>query len=521
MILDDFCSVKVNSKNSKYYNSKGYDTSEKEIIIKTSDLIPGSHNLVRVSCDICGLEKNIIWREYYRSYSNGNLYCCSSKCSQIKNKKTNLERFGVCSPSKLDYIKDKIKKTNLEKYGVENPTKNAEVYNKVKKTISEKYGDYTMFKTDYFRNNKSNYTRNFNNKDFFNNRKHELKLIGIELDSISINGNYLIKCEQGHTYETDNDVLYRRINIYHTHPCTVCNPIKNGISSSEKDLLDFIRSIYDGGDILENSRDIISPSELDIFLKNEKIAIEFNGIYWHSEEYKKKDYHLSKYLKCKSKGIRLIQIWEDDWRDKKDIVKSLISNKLNKATNRIYARKCVIKEVDSRTSSKFLNENHIQGTCKSLVKLGLFYEDELVSIMTFSKNRFGIGNGKNWELTRFCNKRFFSVIGGASKLFNYFKLNYNFTEIISFADLDISDGDLYYKLNFKFVYQVKPTYFYILNLKREHRFKWRKQNLKKLGLILDHETEEECMRRLGYQRVYNSGHLKFVFKSEAVKKLTI
>ena len=141
-----------------------------------------------------------------------------------------------------------------------------------------------------------------------------------------------------------------------------------------------------------NTRRVIPPVELDVYIPEKKIAIEYNGLYWHSEKFKTKTYHYDKWLACKNQGVQLIQIWEDDWYYKKDIVKSIILTKINKFEDKIFARKCVIKIVNYNEKFIFLNNNHLQGNSSSSINIGLYYNNELVSLMTFGKRRT---NNKN------------------------------------------------------------------------------------------------------------------------------
>jgi len=533
MILEEYCEVILSLKNREYYKLKGYDISQSKLIIKTCDLIPGSHKKIKVGCDICGNEKYIQWRDYLISFNNGNFYACSAKCAHSKNRMTCLKNHGVDNPSKsdkilkrkednnlakygsrytitLDNVIDKIKKTNIDRYGVDNPTKSKIIYKKVRNTMKDKFGDEVIFKTDHFRENKNNYYRRLSNPDFFKNRKDQLLNYGIDLIDIDCN-NYIIRCDKGHNYVVNNDILSKRIFKYNTNPCIICNKISSG-SSIEEDFYEYILSIYDG-EIIRNSRKIINPYEIDIYLPDKKIAFEFNGIYWHNFDNRGDSYHKIKYEKCFNNDIQLIQIWEDDWRFKKDIVKSIIKNKLNITDNKIWARNTkIIIFNDNNKTKKFLNDNHLQGDCKSNIKIGLEYNGDLVSLMTFSKNRYGVGKIKNdsFELTRFCNKLDHVVIGGASKILKFFKDNYKWNDIFSFSDCDISTGNLYRKLGFNYLYNTKPTYYYIVNGKRDHRFKWRKSILIKNNLLLENETEKGCMTRLKYKRIYNSGNKKWI-----------
>ena len=219
-------------------------------------------------------------------------------------------------------------------------------------------------------------------------------------------------------------------------------------SSIEKEISDYIKSIYNG-ELLCNDRQLIQPNEIDIYLPNLNIGFEIDGLYWHNEINKPdKNYHLNKTIECENKGIRLIHIFEDEWIYKKQIWKSMISNILGKTNHKIYARKCEIREInDSKIVSEFLDANHIQGKCGSSIKLGLYYNNELVSLMTFGKSRHFVGshNVSKYELLRFCNKLNTVVIGGASKLFNYFIEKYNPESVVSYADRRWSQGNLYEK----------------------------------------------------------------------------
>jgi hypothetical protein len=225
-------------------------------------------------------------------------------------------------------------------------------------------------------------------------------------------------------------------------------------------------------------------------------------LYWHSEEKRSKTYHLDKTNFFKEKGIRIIHIWEDDWLYKQDIIKSQIKNMLLKIDRKIYARNCKI--VILKNVSNFLEKNHIQGKDKSNLKLGLLYNNELVSVMTFNhlEGRNKMSNNE-WNLSRFCNLLDTNVIGGASKLLNYFIKNFNPKRIISYADKDWSIGNLYFKLNFNLKYETKPDYKYIIDGKRKH-----KQNFKKKNLNVN-ISESSHMSLLGIKKIYDCGKMKF------------
>lgn len=289
------------------------------------------------------------------------------------------------------------------------------------------------------------------------------------------------------------------------------------VSKYEKEIVNLLNSYNIK---TECNRQILIGKELDIYIPEKKIAIEFNGLRWHSEWYgkKKKDYHLNKTKLCNEKGVKLIQIFEDEYVNHKDIVLSKIKHILNvkNGAYKIMARKCEICEIDYDVAKNFLNENHIQGFFASSIYLGSYYNNELVGVMSFKKEN---NNCNIWELTRFATKIDYVCQGLGGKLFKYFVKNYEPIEIKSFADrrwtLDESNN-LYVKLGFKLSKILPPDYKYYNNnlnkYERIHKFSLRKQRLnKKYGLSLT-MTETEMAKELGYDRIWDCGLLKYVWK---------
>ncbi len=285
-------------------------------------------------------------------------------------------------------------------------------------------------------------------------------------------------------------------------------------SKEEKELIDFVKEIYKG-EIQIGNRNIISPHEIDIYFPEIKLAIEYNGLYWHSEANNVgKHYHISKTKKCKGKDVRLIQIFSDEWINKKEIVKNKLKNILNLDNEKIYARNCEVKYVDnSKVKGAFLNKYHIQGNDKSKIKLGLYYRGELVSIMTFNSPRIALGSKytpNKWELSRYVSS--IRVIGGASKLLKFFIKNHNPKVIYSYSDLRWSDweNNMYLKIGFKHQHNSEPGYCYTKNFtERKHRFNFRKNRLKLLGIDIKGKKEENITKELGYYRVWDCGSSKY------------
>ncbi len=285
-----------------------------------------------------------------------------------------------------------------------------------------------------------------------------------------------------------------------------CNKCTSSVSNDEININDFI--ILLGFDTICSSMSIIKPHQLDIFIPSKNIAIEYNGLYWHSEEFLDKNYHLNKTKLCEDNGIRLIHIFEDEWLNKREIVKSRLINILGLTPHKIFARKCVIKNIDPKESKDFLDKNHLQGNVNSKVRLGLLYNNELVSLMLFGKPRLGIGQKHDgYELTRFCNKLNTSIIGGADKLLKNFVKTYDPKKIVSYADKRWSQGELYEKLGFIKSHINKPNYSYIIGKNRLHRFNFRKQKLKEAEN--SNKTGHQIMLDRGIYRIYDCGTITY------------
>jgi very-short-patch-repair endonuclease len=284
-------------------------------------------------------------------------------------------------------------------------------------------------------------------------------------------------------------------------------------SLAEDEIMKFLQENYNNKIVHKsNSRQIIKPYELDFYLPYIKLAIEYDGLFWHSEENgKDKNYHLMKTNMRENQNIKLIHIFENEWIYKQDIVKSRLKNLLGIYDKSIYARKCEIVEINQKESSIFLSENHIQGSCNAKINIALKYNNEIVSIMTFSKCRFR-NTLSDWELVRFCNKLNYHIPGAASKLLKYFEQKYIPQKLISYADRRWSKGNLYQQLGFKFIENTRPNYWYFKKpeLKLYNRLSFQKH---KLCYKLEHfdvnKTEHENMKNNGYNRIYDCGNMVF------------
>ena len=287
-----------------------------------------------------------------------------------------------------------------------------------------------------------------------------------------------------------------------------CPSCGASISKPEIKLVDFIRSFYKG-EIITNSKNIIPPMELDIFVPSLNLAIEFNGGYWHSEKFKPKDYHLHKYNLCKDKDIRLISIWEWEYLKYKDKIENFIKN-LILEKKKLFARKLQIKEVNIKTQREFLNVNHLQGYVPCTHALGLYTEDdELIQLMTLRvKNK----KDKLFEIGRLATKTGFTVIGGTKRLFKHLLSLVDYEIIISYNNMDKFTGDTYESLGMTYESTSIP-YGWIRNTEYLPRYQTQKSKLLKQGFDKN-LSESEMMRSEGFEKIYFTGVSKFVLKKE-------
>ena len=414
-----------------------------------------------------------------------------------------------------------IKRTNNKKYGCNTPLQNEMVKRVINEIKNKKYGN-----KNYNNRKKANETfiKRYGNVKY---RNHEQSVKTRKENRISNNeyllgytdnGEWICKCENNEckncvekTY-TISPVMYcdRKRRGYET--CTKLNPIGYASSGCENLLYEYIKTLY-FGEILKNDRKLLGGKELDIYLPEKRLAFEFNGVYWHSEINVNENYHYNKSISCLNKGVQLIHIWEDDWLNKQDILKNLIRGKLGLHTNKLNARDCTVKEIDSKTAKKFCDTYHIQGYTPSQVKLGLYKDSQLVMVCLFTHKRRLIG-GKpkdgEWELSRVCSPFDTHVRGGASKLLKHFIRLYDPKSIVTFADLSVSNGEVYEKMGFKKEYIVPPTYYWVVDGVRLPRYRFQKSNLQECK---EHPelTEREVMESRGSFRCWDAGKIKYVY----------
>ena len=288
---------------------------------------------------------------------------------------------------------------------------------------------------------------------------------------------------------------------------TNCPSCGASVSKPEIKLVDFIRSFYKG-EIITNSKNIIPPMELDIFVPSLNLAIEFNGSYWHSERFKDKNYHLHKYNLCKEKGIRLISIWEWEIIKNKDKIENFIKN-LILEKKKLFARKLEIKEVDVKSQREFFKHNHLQGYVPCTYAFGLYKDDELIQLMTL---RVKSKKDKLYEIGRLATKTGFTVVGGTKRLFKHLLSLVDYETIISYNNMDKFTGDTYESLGMSFE-SISIPYGWIRNNEYLPRYATQKSKLIRQGYDKN-LSESEIMRNEGFEKIYFTGVSKFVLNKK-------
>ena len=526
-------------KYVRYLKSR-YEENYLQIIIKKllykHDLVTSIKLLSKRICK--GNLKRFITKtlKYFESdYTIDEIHQEVLKVYKYEPKKYNKKTFTITKEIKKEItnsIQEKAKQKNLSKLGVEYPFQSDKIQDKVKQVTYERYGFTSLFfSSDFQKSIKHNTIKRFGVDNIFASKifKEYIKEYNLEkYNRVSHNQVHIKNYENlnekfvKYVFTDDKYFYLKKFCGYFNISLNAGRRYKKAFDITQSNYIIKVKTqqfIFDNiktNNKELNNRKIIYPFELDIVLPDIKLAIEYDGLMFHSEGLLNegkirnidKNYHLDKLELCNLKGYDLFHIFESD---NLDIWLSMINNRLG-FNERIYARKCIIKELKSTEIKDFLNNNHLQGFINSSINLGLYHNNELVSVMTFSKPRFN--KNYDYELIRFCNKLNTSVIGSASKLFNYFIKNYNPKSIISYANRRFSNGSIYEKLGFKFLRKTEPNYFYF---KSSHitlmsRNQFQKHKLKdKLDNYNPELSETENMFNNDYRRIYDCGNLVYEY----------
>jgi hypothetical protein len=460
----------------------------------------------------------------------GDSYFKEGSPAREKYKSTMLLKYGVDHNFKSNEVRESIKNTLIERYGVDSPLKNESIKEKRNSTCIERHG------TNDFLNSEKTKTTNQSRYGFKNamsnpeickkvallSSETKMNSLSSKLEeySISLLDYSTTKCdflcnECGNQFYLHSVTVNAKLRSS-ICPCPYCNPNVFNRSKLEEELLEYIRSEYDG-EIRINDRSIFKGSqkfsECDIYLPDLSVAFEFNGISMDSKINKRLYYTQEKSQFLHERGIKLYHVWEDDWVYKKEIVKSMISSSLGKYKRKIYARKCSIEEVDKKEYKIFCENNHLKGYCPASKIIGLYFEDELVSLMSFSKTRKLI-DSKNtnydYELIRSCTSKNSIVIGGVSRMIKRFKTGIG-KSLVTYCDISFSPDPYstsYNKSGFSLLTKTKPGYYWVVDGKKSNRLNWTKSKLISMGYD-PKETGDSIMNSLGYYKIWDCGNYKF------------
>lgn len=395
------------------------------------------------------------------SYNQGFRKFCSAKCSNNSQE-----------------VVSKKKETSLKKYGTEFPNQSKVVKEKIKEKLIDRVTDTVQTVVEMIEEQGFKVTPG---------------------QTLSDSWNFMCSC--GNSFSLVPPTWSR----WNTGWKTICPKCSKGSSYEEKEISNWIENL--GFEIIRRDRSIIAPLELDIFIPKLNLAIEYNGLYWHSDD---KWRHFNKYKLCKERGIKLIQIFENEWMNKKDKVKSRLMSALHLNT-RLYARKTQVRKLSYSEAKRFFEENHLNSYSRGgFAHYGLVCEGKIVQCITVGKSRFY--KKIDYELLRSASLNGITVVGGLSKLINH-ALSQSYGSLVSYADLCWGDGSSYALAGGEELHYSQPGYAWWRKNEMLSRFNSMKKNLKNVLQNYDEKlTEEENMRAEGWRQIWNAGNAIYVWR---------
>jgi len=459
-----------------------------------------------VRCARLNKDYNKIWRKAQSTirekYGVDNI--SQSSEHKLKKKQTLYRHYGVNNPTQSPEILEARRQNNRTKYDVDYPTQLESVKAKRIITMLDRYGVKTPQESKKIRQR----TKKTNNERFGRDSHMQQHIPKDSIEKLN-DSSWLI-----HHHHTLEQTLFQISDMLCVDPTTISRAFSKhnievkhfNVSDEEKNLRNFLQRL--GVDIQTSCRDIIKPKELDIYIPSHNLAIEFNGLYWHSEQCgKDKWYHYNKWKECQKHGIRLIHIFEDEWIDKQRIVESKLKSVLGVDDRpSVYARNCSVVTVSTKRKREFFEDNHIQGNGPSSINIGLEQDGTLVACMGFIKQK------NQHYLNRYATSC--RVPGGFSKLLTHFKKEYSWSRILSFADLRWSDGNLYKRTGWHLDKIIPPEYSYISKNKRIHKFNYRRKYLSKRLTTFDPKlSETENCNNNRILRIWDCGKMRFVLNN--------
>lgn len=535
MILQEKIKIKIVPNNIKYWKDRGYDVSlntEHEVYV--NDLPSKSNYTVLCECETCN-------RKYIQRISRDKNICgyCKSS-SRMKGNKLGQKNLKHKSPEKQDLqellLEGHGKSYIAKKYNVKIPVVNRwlkendieieryqgrkyfkskekenEVIEKINDLIEQNHNIESISKlvevprhilTKLRKENKISIESQFS----IWNKKYEEILSNIDeyvrlnesktLIDISIEKDISVEHLKKAFRESGNNVKLHSSNK----------------SKGELECKDFIRTMIPNC----HSAIINKLYEIDCYVHEKSFGVEYCGEFWHRFQPSKdnKNYHKRKFKFCEQNNIDLMTIFECEWKNKRSLVESMIRSRLG-FNDKIFARKCEVKNISSRDANLFHDKNHISGKLNSSINIGLYFKNELVSVLSIVKSRYD--KNYQYEISRFSTKQNITVVGGLSKMFSHFIKTYNPESCMTYADLRFGKGECYSKIGFEYLNDTVPNYFYFdkrVGDKLESRFQFQKHKLKNLNNYSAEKTEYEIMNENGWYRLYDCGNKKYGWKKK-------
>jgi len=482
----------------------------------------------RPKCKRCH-KNNVSFGYNVNEGKNTYLTYCSKECSDNsydriqKSKERVVEKYGVDNVSKAESVRQKISNNIKKAYQVNGD----DILSKREQTNQILYGANHWNASEEGRE----YLRNKQNNEVDLDRARERRKNTL-MECYGVSHHSLIgKDNDVMTYLYDYNWLYDQ---YVTQQKTLTEISKelggiryswvqerlksfdieprnntDSYSLAEQEIYDFL--VESGvSDLERGTRSLIPPYEVDIYSPSHMIAIEYNGLYWHSDKFKDNHYHKMKYEKCRKQGVQLITIFEDEWNEKHDIIKNTLLYKFGlDQREKVFARKCKIGMIDTETYRRFLERNHILGLTNSSIRFGLFYNETLIGVMGFSKSTQQKASDYDFILERYATS--VNAVGGFTKLLSWFCSNYEWETIETFADKRWSDGSLYEKAGFHHKKNISPDYSYVKGDQRISKRNFRSTTgLPDLPGWEQGIRDEKILTQMnGYYRIYDCGKLVY------------
>lgn len=513
-------------------------------------------------CCICGDYSKLITRNMRFSDT-----CSSPTCQNEKRQKeyeeTCMERFGTDNGAKVKENIDKRRETYQERYGTDHPMRNADIVKTQRSTMKERYGDESYLRTEAGKAHVDSIIRERYGVDNIMHHPHYKQIASEKFKAITSTPEWRERMSkimrekykdpdfyQAHIKRTGSttnfslEVMTRRKNLHErtnglisiledketlqeymnshgvyvlaeyigVHAQTVYNrahkfgiEIKTPHSAVELQLVRMFKDL--GIKVVHSDQSILSGrKEIDIYLPEYNLAIEYNGLNWHTDQYIPNTQHLDKTRECLEKGIQLIHIMEDEWLERREQVISKLKHLVGKDDSEtVYARKTKPVESNNKDVKDFYDDNHIQGHANATKVFTLLYDDTIVAAMSLKVS------GDTAEITRYATSK--HVVGGFSKLFSFVKkFMPEIKTFTSFADRRWSTGNMYQKVGFELVKTTRPDYQYVVGKKRVRKQHFRhNRKLKDLPNYDPNLSENENTKNHGIYRIYDCGLLKFQF----------